>query len=386
VQVQDKFGDYGITGFYALKDRKLLHFVFSCRTLNMGVEQYVYAMLGNPELDVQGEVASDPAAFVPDWINQEHNSHGVQSKGSLKSGGKILIKGLCDMQQIFAFIHGGKQILTELVYVNDAGVSIESGCHTCHVLQSRTLSRDTAEHIIGTLPFGDRDMYTTTAYDREISYFVLSLLTDANLGLYREKETGAIVAFGEYTNDLTDESIWQELMDKKRFVANCNFTVENLAYIKEHYTFLGRATPEMTIRNLSDILGHMAPGAKLILLLGCEMPYGRNTQPADADRHLFHRELNSCVREWAKNRENVILLDINDYIQGQDDFTNNINHYTKQIYYKLSQKLIEIINQGSDGNLRESTLLEQKILRLCAMILKVPQKMRRLAKSLLTKK
>lgn len=384
VQVQDKFGDYGITGFFAVKENRLLHFVFSCRTLNMGVEQYVYASLGSPELEVRGEVASDPAAFVPVWINRKDRKHTAENKGSLKSGGKILIKGLCDMQQIFSFIHGGKQILTELVYVNDAGVSIESGCHTAHVVQSRTLPADAARHVIDSLPFGDRDMYTTAAYDPEVSYFVLSLLTDANLGLYRERESGAVVAFGEYTNDLTDETIWQELIDKKRFVANCNFTVEHLAYIRDHYQFLGRATPEMTIRNLSDILEHLAPGAKLILLLGCEMPYEENTQEAYVDRHLYHRLLNDRVRDWARDNERVILLDINDYVQGQDDFTNNINHYTKQIYYKLSRKLIEIINQTSSRALRESTVLEQKLRRLGAMILKIPQKTRMMARKYLS--
>jgi hypothetical protein len=289
------------------------------------------------------------------------------------------------MQQIFAFIHGGKKILTELVYVNDAGVSIESGCHTAHVVQSRTLPKELAEHVITTLPFGDKDMYTTAAYDSEVSYFVLSLLTDANLGLYREKETGAVVAFGEYTNDLTEETIWQDLMEKKRFVANCNFTVEHLTYIREHYEFLGRATPEMTVRNLSDILEHLAPDAKLILLLGCEMPYDANTQEAYVGRHLYHKLLNDQVRDWARNNERVILLDINNYMQGQDDFTNNINHYTKQIYYKLSQKLIEIINQNSSGKLRESTVVEQKLRRACAIILKVPQKIRRMARKYLSK-
>lgn len=41
VSVRDKFGDYGIVGFYALKENTLLHFTFSCRTLGMGIEQYV---------------------------------------------------------------------------------------------------------------------------------------------------------------------------------------------------------------------------------------------------------------------------------------------------------------------------------------------------------
>ena len=36
VSVRDKFGDYGIVGFFAKKDMQLLHFLFSCRTIRNG--------------------------------------------------------------------------------------------------------------------------------------------------------------------------------------------------------------------------------------------------------------------------------------------------------------------------------------------------------------
>lgn len=385
VQVRDKFGDYGITGFFAVQNDRLIHFTFSCRTLNMGVEQYVYELLDSPKLEIQGEVASDPAGPKPYWINRKGSGQTVQDKKTLKGGGKILIKGLCDMQQIFAFIYGGKNILTELVYVNDAGVSIESGCHTVHILESRTLAKPVAERMIQTLPFGDKDMFTTAMFDPDVSHVFLSLLTDPNLGLYQEKESGAVVAFGEYTNDLTDESIWPELMSKERFVANCSFTEENLRYIRERFTFLGRITPEQTVQNLDKILNNMASGAKLILLLGCELPYEKNVQPAYEDRHLYHKRLNDLVRQWADGKERVFLLDINAHIRGQSDFTNNINHYNKEIYYKLSKDLIDVINLDSGTQLRESTLLEQKLRRLAAIIRKIPQKARRLAKRLISR-
>ena len=49
VFVYDRFGDYGLVGFYALDERptkpKLDHFVFSCRVLGMGVEQAIYGYL-----------------------------------------------------------------------------------------------------------------------------------------------------------------------------------------------------------------------------------------------------------------------------------------------------------------------------------------------------
>lgn len=50
VHVVDNFGDYGICGYYAVEHNtgsdsntrdKLLHFFFSCRALNLGIENYV---------------------------------------------------------------------------------------------------------------------------------------------------------------------------------------------------------------------------------------------------------------------------------------------------------------------------------------------------------
>ena len=44
IEVRDKFGDYGICGFYSLDKcaNELRHFLFSCRILNLGIETYVY--------------------------------------------------------------------------------------------------------------------------------------------------------------------------------------------------------------------------------------------------------------------------------------------------------------------------------------------------------
>lgn len=91
VNVRDDFGDYGTIGFYALdkSSNTLLHFLFSCRTIGQGVEQYVYAKLGHPQLSVVGEVintvTNEPA---PLWINQavsaSSSSHGVKSIGGAK--------------------------------------------------------------------------------------------------------------------------------------------------------------------------------------------------------------------------------------------------------------------------------------------------------------
>ena len=96
VKVKDRFGDYGIVGFYAVKDNRLIHFLFSCRTIGQGVEQYVYAKLGYPQLHVVGVVINNVyKGECPAWINQ-------QGKGELaienKSHHKVIFKGACDQQ------------------------------------------------------------------------------------------------------------------------------------------------------------------------------------------------------------------------------------------------------------------------------------------------
>ena len=64
--VRDKFGDYGAVGFYCLDtaENLLQHFLFSCRVLGMGVEQFIYAKLNFPKIEAVGEVASQ-LAFLP---------------------------------------------------------------------------------------------------------------------------------------------------------------------------------------------------------------------------------------------------------------------------------------------------------------------------------
>ena len=75
VEVKDKFGDYGIVGFFSLTDYSLLHFTFSCRTIGLGVENFVYAALNWPELTIVGDVVNtvdkNPA---PKWINHSDSN------------------------------------------------------------------------------------------------------------------------------------------------------------------------------------------------------------------------------------------------------------------------------------------------------------------------
>jgi len=353
VHVKDNFGDYGITGFYAVKNNRLLHFVFSCRTLNMGIEQYVYNKLNKPELEIVGEVASNPKEGEYFWINS--GTGKTQEKAKVVTNKKIIIKGPCDMSQMFSYVEPDKNIITEFVYVNDAGVSIEQGNHTSHIIQSKTLTNETKQQIIKELPFGDKDMYNTQIFNDDVGVVVLSLFTDPNLGLYRHKKLGAVVAFGEYTNDLTDKNKWQDYIDKKLFVANCNFTTENLTFIQQNYEFIGRLNPNEVLQNVQEIYTSLNPNATLVLVLGSELEHTSNIQPAYEGRHLYNKELNKLIKDFAAKESRIKLIDTNKWIDSEECYTNNINHFVKKIYFEMSNELISIVNENGNSNIASIT-------------------------------
>lgn len=102
VHVQDRYGDYGIVGFFCIRKRfnttEVQHFAFSCRTLNMGIEQWVWNYLGQPAFIAVAPVANslDVPASV-DWITEVDS---IQDTNSNSSFSHLSLVGGCDLQQI----------------------------------------------------------------------------------------------------------------------------------------------------------------------------------------------------------------------------------------------------------------------------------------------
>ena len=101
VHVQDRYGDYGIVGFFCVRTKfsgtTVHHLAFSCRTLNMGVEQWVWEYLGRPTVDVVGPVANPLDLHeTVDWIT-EVSDFGEEA--ALPDRHLCLVGG-CDLLQV----------------------------------------------------------------------------------------------------------------------------------------------------------------------------------------------------------------------------------------------------------------------------------------------
>ncbi|MBO4821134.1 MAG: HAD-IIIC family phosphatase [Prevotella sp.] len=354
VTVQDKYGDYGIVGFYAIKEGICIHFLFSCRTIGQGVEQYVYAFLDYPRLTVEGDVVqnltTDPA---PGWINQEKEEDSIKDTEILHT--KVLFKGACDLKVMSEYLQTDK-IIEEYTYNSiNRGNYIEHHNHSINYLQWSFLSSEARHQLLEECIFNDEAMFDTSLYDKDISIAFLSTMIEPNLGIYRRKSDGFRIAFGERLYPLTDPKNWDLYIDGTIFIANNHFTKEWLEQFSSQYEYAGSLSPEQILENAKILLKKVSPNTKLCYILGSETPFEKNTQPNYEGRHLVYRKINQLFREFSRNNDRVLLIDLNEIIKGQEDFTNNINHFHRRVYYEIAMKANEHIKACTGAKVRSKS-------------------------------
>lgn len=351
VHVKDRYGDYGIVGFYAMKDCRLIHFLFSCRVIGLGIEQYVYSKLGYPTIHVVGDTAvalsNEPA---PEWINRHQDLK--MSCVALNNEKKILFKGNCDLEQLAFYLKRNNNVVEEFSYVGEHGNYVELSCHSVNYLSFPFLNEDEKQYLMKECIFSDRNMFSTRMYDRDIAFIFLSTMIEPNLGIYQNINNGLKVAFGEYSYPLTDSANWNDYISGTIFTSDNDFTKEWLQNFAQNWIFLGKETPEQILDNYKLLLEMISPETKVCFLLGSEIPYEKNTKINYLERHLIYKDINDRLRKFAKDNDRIILLDFNEWIRGQDDFTDNINHFTRRVYFEAAKRACELVDGFTDTNLK----------------------------------
>ena len=353
VWVHDRFGDYGMVGFYAVKDNTCIHFLFSCRTIGMGIEQYVYNILGCPQLETVGEVIGNlDKTKIPGWINQEtedaQKSWGRKQIPKDRKQHSVLFSGPCDLLQIFNFLKTNDQIDTEFTYVNEkTGVLIRSIHHTEHIVETITLPDEVKKELIEYLPFSSEDLFSSKVFAKDYDYIFLSTLHDAYAGVYSTEIDGITVkvTFGMAGYPLTEE---KNFAGYERAsipgASNCKFSKKFLCDFKKKYKFEGFTSPEKLRENISFILTHLPQHTRLVLMLGSETKYQANEDPALENVHDIYAEYNRVLRNLAAENERVMILDFNNYVHNQSDFVDSPTHYASIVYYKAAKDIMEILD------------------------------------------
>jgi hypothetical protein len=346
---KDRFGDYGIVGFYAKKDNRLEHFLFSCRTMGQKIEQWVYAQLGFPELDVVGEVRTQlNKTECPGWINQPESPATAETEptdGVIPC--RILMKGPCDLSHSLVYIKGSDQIDTEFTYVSNAeGQIIDTHNHSVHIEGLHTYTEQDKEVIVDDCMFVDPAMLSGSFFTKEYDLIILSTLIESTYQIYRKKGTDLRVVFGGL--DLTDPEQWDVYVDGRTYTGGNRFTKEFLRSFSDKYECLGLTTPEMYKSFLQKCLDWLPEETSLCLILGATKVFD-----GQEDVKERHRLLNTAVKAFAQDHPRIKYVEIDDCISDPSDFVGEINHYSSKVYFEIAQRIIGVI-QSVTGTKLES--------------------------------
>lgn len=350
VKVVDNYGMYGIVGFYALDNsqNRLDHFLFSCRTMGMGIEQYVYGHLGYPDLQVvepvSGSVSKDEG--IPEYISEVgtiDESNSTVEKDKIVS---VLLKGPCDLEVLASYIEADSISLeTEFNFIDSNGNQADYYNHFVNILNN---NESVIRAWCNKYSFLSKEGFTTKLFKYKYDIVCLSPLMDSTLAVY-SNDDGQKLAYGLYSKPVTDNQNHNSYVDKQIMTARSKFIRSELKSFSEEFCQIDY-TPADIVNNLSIIKSRVLKNkksTKIVVLLLSELEY-RSKNPeyneVFSNKHLIHKAINQEIRKAFRADQNVYLLDVNRYINNQSDYFDSINHYSKYVYYKMAKELVTFIN------------------------------------------
>ena len=332
VRVTDAFGDYGISGFYALDRSRatLLHFVFSCRLLHMGVESFLYQRLGCPAIATRpGSDAPSPPSGDPDWITMG-DGRGSRAQPRDRSPGAVrhvLLKGECDLQVMQTYLagDGALQLDWEVLEIGD-GVQ-RYGHSSVSVLLAVA---DGQGDIVRSLPWLRNA--ATAAYGGGHDVLVLSLWVDYACQRYQHRETGVSVPSFARLNQRSSEWEWRHWWGES--------SAGRADFLRDFVERPAVAPGELEVQ-LAELRRRLPSATRLVVLNCPEVPVP--WRYADGSRqHERHELMNAAVDRVAQSGA-VHLVDLRAIIRDRGDLDESagpmLSHYTRDAYARLAREV-----------------------------------------------
>lgn len=363
IRVVDRYGDYGYVGFFMTQvnmqahesqHRELIHFCFSCRTLGMLVERWVYDYLGRPKLEVVGEVVTDLSGpDVVDWVRLVSSSELFSDRKveAAAIAPELRLWGGCEMYPIGLYL---KQYAPEVkvrgsFVANDKFVVLNS-CALAVSAFERTESDFCEEAKALGVPAdalaGDyfADAPAGTA-------IVFSGALDAgrfwpHLSYYQHAHRGWELAFqmaGRADVTTLPEGEFERLVEEQEGAdeRTRRHLVEVARHVRKNYRKARPMSDGRRAATLWALLEHVPVGAKLILLLDHDRHRVQGVVQSEPRTARYNELVKSIVRAYPYAE----VVSFSDFVDDDEQIQELGNHYHRVVYLKLAERLAELIER-----------------------------------------
>jgi FkbH-like protein len=334
IKVADRYGNYGIVGFYFLQNDACRHYTFSCRTLNMGVEQFVWQKLGRPFVSPVGEVVAELGAS-PDWITVVDDADD-DAEDRLGAAKKLLIcvRGACDLRQTTHYLRTKFEMIEEFTYPYKRwGIYPVARAGALYDEVSTEAGRAFVEKVPGIPP----GRFDSAIHTGQADIYMLSFSTEVMSVLYRSKSTGMIMPLSiDFMNQKNFRDVpYDDIADKAEPIGLSRADWE---FLQNEFDFHAGIDETLFAADVEKIFYKLRHKVVVVLLLN---------EKVGSNRWLIEKwgRLNSIVRPLAR-AFNFHTVELNEFVRTTGDLTepgDNGAHFNRHVYQKLSVRLTEII-------------------------------------------
>jgi FkbH-like protein len=346
VHVTDKYGDYGLVGFFARSvgqdgsPGRLLHYCFSCRTLGMFVEKWLYDLLGRPELTVGADALTDLSGDREiDWIRIKDATLRTQSDEAQFP--LVYLRGGCEIDALSHYFSAFTSQCLRESSIARGPFFVRKDVAAHMLVAAQTRDKGDWSRLIQDCGFHSADFETKLFSPcPDSSVLIYSGWADNAYKRYRHIESGQtfLVDVPSFPNHLTELSEAQiEEFGARRGLSDDDVERVKAAArtLKSSTDFIGRLKPAELVKELDALFAHL-PTQAICFALAMDPilkdGQGRAFESKDALTY------NECLAKAAGAR-NVEVVHISDFVTN-DGERRFANHYDRIVYYRLAGAII----------------------------------------------
>ena len=337
VKVADRYGSYGVCGFYLVSNGTCTHFLFSCRSMNMGVEQFIWAKLGRPFVPIQGEVISDIDSPV-DWIRVVDDADVADAGAPARDATTFSIGmfGACNLAMAATYLRQWYQVGEEFNYpYHDWGIF-----PLPRIIASAAEAKSEAnQQVLARLPGMPPTRYESFLIDGSVDAYVLSFSSESFCGYYRVRSTGLVVPL--INGRIGKRDFGQVSFEELERNGVAGMSREQWRFMQEELEFVGAFDPARFAADVKRTLEITKAHGKPVILIGLNETVGRD-QPILG---LFG-EVNRIVNPMAA-AFGIPVIDVAQFIRGEEDIADDMGgaHYRRQIYAKIAAEVRRLLEE-----------------------------------------
>ncbi len=331
VKVADRYGSYGICGFFMVQERVARHFLFSCRAMNMGVEQFVWSRLGKPLVRVNGEVSTGLEGSMPDWINVVDDADHAPEMESDTIKPVICVRGACDLSMMTHYLRPKFDMIEEFPYPYQ-----EWGIHPVAraVALERELDTPEGRNLLTRMPGLPEGRFKTAINSRAADAYVLSFSPELRSSLYRSHSTGILMTFtcGVVNDRDFAETSYERICETQG--RNPSFSAADWTFMQEEFAFtgvLGMAQLACDVTAMFETLR-----GKTVIILRLNTSVGKKCWELE-----WFGRINEIVIPLAE-QFGFTVVDLADFVRGPEDLDNPDDigaHFSRDVYRRLANRI-----------------------------------------------